>query len=1342
MTVRISEPEIPSEREVRLLQRDRIITPTDLVGGGNHWLPLNRDETPNYWDSIGWDMRIDGFAEYTFGAGITFDDRIIPVEINPSVATFPIDFMSGADSVVNIQNTGTDNFRTNLTIGLYTPFLKAYWEMEENGTDDRLDSVGTNDASPWDSTPSTLGSRVGKNKIAAELDNGGIWLNVPDAADVSPSTGFAYSMWVYNDGLNPTCIVNKTESYYLWEHVAPSTRQCRLRVYTSAVSYVEMDINNIAVLPVFDIGAWVHVFFGMANNDIFLYKNGVDLSATGAFPGTIHDSTNDVQLGKKAVTELNGAMDEVPYWNDITFTSVVARDDLAAALYNAGAGRFWNPPAAFAASLYVQNNIDFDGILTSPNTGLHILDTDASHDLIIKPGSNLSADRTLTFTTGDADRTITLQGNPTLDDWFDQSVKQAASPTFAGLTISDGGSISLQEDITFTGATTENLIKMPDNLADALSIQEGANKYVTFDTIDGEEDIIFFIPLDIRHTALSADDHSLEIDTDAAGFGDVKAIDIQYITRELEAGEDEGIILINIDDVSPTEATGGEVFGIEVLATDGNANKFGFKVGPGVGAIHQDSGTFANPTTGTDNTPSTDVAAMIDGNIATTTAIFEADDEYIIMGAATASEAAEIVLTTLANVNIKPTFWYSTVGTHQFTEFFPVDGTDGMKHTGVVSWDASDLVGHVADDVTLTFDYMIIRTKNNVNTTPVLGYMKLAATTEFIWDKDGDVNINTLATVGAITQAGTTLALTYHPLTTVGIADNNLVEIDDAAVADNMYTKFTGVGVEGRSYSEVLADLSGQAGAGFDWGAQALTNIGSIATVGNVGIGTSSAQRDLHIESGVPTIRMSDDNAATDLAVATLIEFYRGNNTNRVGFLGMESSSNNNLKIATDYAAGQIQLSTGNSVTALTIDNAQNVGIGLTTIDANYKLIVRRAADINLGIGLQGAELAIAAFNDALSANVPMRFYASEFNLLNGFVGIGVTDPSAKLEVFYAGDQLTLSFDATENAVFDVDVAGVLTITPSGAAVDFASKNVIGIGDLVAAGTTTFRAIAYTWPVADAAGVLTSDGGGALTWGAAGAGDVTAAANMGDNEIVRGDGGAKGVQDTPGVTLSDAGNLAGVGTIGCGAITSTGNSQIGGASSVTGIGTAPTASRTLFVYGDFASGYTLQLWNDGNNANRYGIVNIAGADDGSGTTFYMTATDGNGSTTGYLQTIAGVFQLTDISDERLKDKVFDSDMSGRDIIMGLKVRDFEYKKLPGVPQVGFVAQEVREVYPRAVSEVDERGCDWGEDEDGKKIAIEVQNPTKILGTSKSELIAPMIKYMQELEARVAALELN
>lgn len=252
--------------------------------------------------------------------------------------------------------------------------------------------------------------------------------------------------------------------------------------------------------------------------------------------------------------------------------------------------------------------------------------------------------------------------------------------------------------------------------------------------------------LDIIHTAIDTDDHALELDVDAAGFGDVKAVGIDYISGAIAQGQDEGIILVNIDE---TLATGGDIFGIEVLATDGSAGIYGLKTGVLIGPIHQDSGTFANPTTGTDNTPATDVPAMIDGNIGTTTAIFEADNEYIIIGVATAFEEMEFILTTEASVNIKPTFWYSTAGAGQFTQFTPVDGTNGFKNTGVVAWDASDLVGHTTNDDTGTYDIKVIRTKNVLVTSPILGYAKTAATTEYIWDKNGNLTVNSVTAENA-----------------------------------------------------------------------------------------------------------------------------------------------------------------------------------------------------------------------------------------------------------------------------------------------------------------------------------------------------------------------------------------------------------------------------------------------------------------------------------------------------------------------------------------------------------------------------------------------------------------
>lgn len=43
---------------------------------------------------------------------------------------------------------------------------------------------------------------------------------------------------------------------------------------------------------------------------------------------------------------------------------------------------------------------------------------------------------------------------------------------------------------------------------------------------------------------------------------------------------------------------------------------------------------------------------------------------------------------------------------------------------------------------------------------------------------------------------------------TIGIADDNLLEVDDLDAADNDYAKFTAAGLEGRSFAEVRSDLN------------------------------------------------------------------------------------------------------------------------------------------------------------------------------------------------------------------------------------------------------------------------------------------------------------------------------------------------------------------------------------------------------------------------------------------------------------------------------------------------------------------------------------------------------
>lgn len=118
--------------------------------------------------------------------------------------------------------------------------------------------------------------------------------------------------------------------------------------------------------------------------------------------------------------------------------------------------------ATFKASLAIAQ-ADVSGLTTasSPifagvtlgNTGLHLLDTNDSHDLILKPGSDLSADKTLTLTTGDADRTLTLNGNATLNDWFDQNVKTTGTPQFTRIGIGTAADGSIPVNLSVDLAT-------------------------------------------------------------------------------------------------------------------------------------------------------------------------------------------------------------------------------------------------------------------------------------------------------------------------------------------------------------------------------------------------------------------------------------------------------------------------------------------------------------------------------------------------------------------------------------------------------------------------------------------------------------------------------------------------------------------------------------------------------------------------------------------------------------------------------------------------------------------------------------------------------------------------
>ena len=155
----------------------------------------------------------------------------------------------------------------------------------------------------------------------------------------------------------------------------------------------------------------------------------------------------------------------------------------------------------------------------------------------------------------------------------------------------------------------------------------------------------------------------------------------------------------------------------------------------------------------------------------------------------------------------------------------------------------------------------------------------------------------------------------------------------------------------------------------------------------------------------------------------------------------------------------------------------------------------------------------------------------------------------------------------------------------------------------------------------------------------------------------------------------------------------------------------------------------LKVFNDGNNANRDGIYIQAGADDASGTTAYIDCYDGDGGQVGHISNTSGTFALTDVSDKRLKKNIVDTSVKGVETIDKIKVRDFEWIKSGDKMTAGFIAQELAETFPSAVTGEDGAMVDIL-DEDGKKTGERI----KPMGVSRDVLTPVLVKAVQELSS--------
>ena len=348
------------------------------------------------------------------------------------------------------------------------------------------------------------------------------------------------------------------------------------------------------------------------------------------------------------------------------------------------------------------------------------------------------------------------------------------APKFGSGGGASGGSPSLVDlQTAYNNSITPEILT--DATRGALTVKQGSGADTDFilEGLDGSDVITFAVradgciratTLDVVHLAATTDDHALEIDADAAGFGDVKALDIDYITGAIGAGDDEAVILVNIDQSG--SSGGGDIVALEVLTTTGDATTTAILAGPEVGVVEQTSGVFGDMDSALVN--ATDRLTEFT-TIGSDIVMFVANGDTVTIGNAAKFEDLEFLLATVSSKNINPTFEYST-GVGTWGTFTPIDGTNGLLNTGVIAWLDADIPSWAVGTGT---EYLIRMTRNRGGsiTSPIESLVQIAETTEFYWNKDGDVKVNNVeasstATFGGLVTASADLDVAGHILVT------------------------------------------------------------------------------------------------------------------------------------------------------------------------------------------------------------------------------------------------------------------------------------------------------------------------------------------------------------------------------------------------------------------------------------------------------------------------------------------------------------------------------------------------------------------------------------------------
>ena len=169
--------------------------------------------------------------------------------------------------------------------------------------------------------------------------------------------------------------------------------------------------------------------------------------------------------------------------------------------------------------------------------------------------------------------------------------------------------------------------------------------------------------------------------------------------------------------------------------------------------------------------------------------IFEANSDEIYVGSASQFDEIEVIYGTAATKSVVPTFWYNTAA-DAWTQFFPLDSTDGFIQSGDITWLLSGISGSWTNNgdpgngqTTAGYWIKIIRTRVADPGSPSPTTIKIGVITEYEWGITGKIVAKSLS---IFDDGGETITGDGTDLTVASGALINLTASSDVVIPVNI----------------------------------------------------------------------------------------------------------------------------------------------------------------------------------------------------------------------------------------------------------------------------------------------------------------------------------------------------------------------------------------------------------------------------------------------------------------------------------------------------------------------------------------------------------------------------